>query len=554
MSKVSRARARSEPKRSAGAPPASGALLRVLVADPMPEAGLLPLSSDERFELLEQTDLAPADLARALENVDAVIVRSTSRITRESLRFARRLRVIGRAGVGVDNIDVDAATERGIAVLNAPSGNTVSAAELAFALLLALVRRVPAADRSMKEGEWDRKRYSGIELYGKTLGLVGAGRIGSEVARRARAFGMRVVAYDPFLSAERAKALEIELAPLDKVLERADVLSLHVPLTDTTSRMIGEAQLSRLRPGTFIVNAARGGVVDEAALYRFLAEDRLAGAAIDVFAEEPLPPDHPLRSLPNVILTPHLGAATAEAQQNVALEIADAVRSALLHGDLSRAVNAPAVGSEELRKLRPLLDLSERLGRLLGALAEGAIQRVDVRYAGEAEDALRTLACAALIGVLGDVVGRSAVNLVNALHLAQARGITLGHARLAQHSDYAEYVELHALTERGSVLVAGALLDATHPRVVRVNDFHVDIRPRGALVILRNRDVPGVIGRVGTVLGTAGVNIAEYHQARLEEGGEALAAISVDGWLSEDVLSRLASVNDVIAVEQVQLD
>lgn len=531
----------------------SSVAYRVLIADAISASGLKPLGEDDRFELVQRSGLAGDELAHALEDVDAVIVRSATKITRGSLQYTTRLRVIGRAGVGVDNIDVDAATEKGIAVLNAPAGNTISAAELTFALLLALVRRVAAADRSMKAGEWDRKSYSGIELHGKTLGLIGAGRIGGEVARRARAFGMHVIAYDPFLPAERARSLKTELLTLDEVLERADVLSLHVPLTEATSGMLGDAQLSRVRRGASIVNAARGGVIDEDALYRALADGRLAGAALDVFAEEPLPADHPLRRLPNVVLTPHLGAATAEAQQNVALEIATAVHEALLHGDLSRAVNAPAIGGEEMRRLRPLLDLAERLGRLICALSEGPLQKLEVRYAGAAEHALRSLSAAALIGTLGDVLGRGAVNFVNAVHVAQARGITITRTRLAQQPDYAEYVELHAATERGDVLVAGALLDAAHPRVVRVYDFHVDIRPRGALVILRNRDVPGVIGRVGTVLGDASVNIAEYHQARLEQGGEALAAISVDDCVDEAVLRRLGEVPEVLAVKQVEL-
>ncbi|MGH7553845.1 MAG: hydroxyacid dehydrogenase, partial [Longimicrobiales bacterium] len=271
MTGARRTAAKHEPLRTAAAPRVREEPLRVLIADPISADGLAPLSNDKHFELIEQPGLKGDDLARALEDVDAVIVRSTSRITRESLRFTRRLRVIGRAGVGVDNIDVDAATERGIAVLNAPAGNTVSAAELAFALLLSLARRVPAADRSMKAGEWDRKSYSGIELYGKTLGLVGAGRIGGEVARRAKAFGMRVIGYDPFLHAEAAKALEIELASLDDVLQRADVLSLHVPLTEATSGMIGRAQLARMKRGAFVVNGARGGVIDESALHDCLA-------------------------------------------------------------------------------------------------------------------------------------------------------------------------------------------------------------------------------------------------------------------------------------------
>jgi D-3-phosphoglycerate dehydrogenase len=554
MSTTQRAHAVVEARPTGNGPRPPGGPFRVLIADAISASGLRPIAEDQRFELLQRSGLKGDDLARALEDVDAVIVRSASRITRDALRFTHRLRVIGRAGVGVDNIDVDAATEHGIAVLNAPAGNTISAAELAFALLLALVRRVPAADRSMKQGAWDRASHTGIELHGKTLGLVGAGRIGGEVARRARAFGMRVMAYDPFLSAERAKALEIELAALDDVLAAADVVSLHVPLTDATAGLIAAPQLARMKRSAFLINAARGGVVDEDALHDALMNGRLAGAALDVYATEPLPPDHRLRALPNVVLTPHLGAATAEAQQNVALEIAEAVRDALLYGDFSRAVNAPAIGGEEMQRLRPLLELAERLGRLLCALAEGAIQRLDVRYAGAAEHALRSLASAALVGILGDIVGRGAVNFVNAIHLAQTRGITFARTRLAQHRDYAEYVELKAWTQHGSVAVAGALLDALHPRIVRINDFHVDIRPRGALVVLRNRDVPGVIGQVGTVLGGAAVNIAEYHQARLEQGGEALAAISVDDWLPQEVLDALARVTDVLTVKQVLLD
>jgi D-3-phosphoglycerate dehydrogenase len=527
---------------------------RILIADAIPKSGLEALSGNSRFELIERFGLKGEDLARAIEDAHAVIVRSSTTITRESLQYATRLRAIGRAGVGVDNIDVEAATERGIAVLNAPAGNTISAAELAFALLLALVRRIPGADRSMKTGEWDRKSFSGVELYGKTLGLVGAGRIGGEVARRARAFGMRVAAFDPFLSAERAKALDIELATLEDVLERADVVSLHVPLTDQTQGLIGDAQFASMKKGALLVNAARGGVVDEDALGRALTAGHLGGAALDVYAAEPLPADSPLRSLPNVVLTPHLGAATAEAQQNVAVEIAEAIRDALLVGDLSRAVNAPAIGGDEMQKLRPLLELSERLGRLTAALANGAIRRVDIRYAGSANDVLRLLASSTITGLLMKVVGRGAVNLVNAMHVAQTRGITVGRTRLAQNADYAELVEVDATTDQGSIRVAGALLDSHHPRVVRIDDFHIDVRPRGAVVILRNRDVPGVIGRVGTLLGSGGINIAEYHQARLEEGGPAIAAISIDGWVADGLLMELKQVPEVIDVKQVQLD
>jgi D-3-phosphoglycerate dehydrogenase len=546
-------RAVTEPARSESAA-GDGAQWRVLVSDGLVPAGLGPLAQDTRFDLVQGKGLDGDALAEVLREVDAVIVRSSTRITREVLESGQRLRVIGRAGVGVDNIDVDAATEHGIAVLNAPSGNTISAAEHAFALLLALIRHIPAADRSMRAGEWDRKRFAGIELSGKTLGLVGAGRIGSEVARRARAFGMRVVVHDPFLSEEHARALDVERATLDHVLESADVLSMHVPMTESTAGMIGADQLARLRKGAVLINAARGGIVDERALQEALVSGHLRGAALDVYENEPLQPDHPLRSLPNVVLTPHLGAATEEAQHHVALEIGQAVRDAIVDGDMSRAVNAPAIAGEEMRRMKPLLGLAVQLGRLAASLLDGVIQRVDVRYAGETGEVLRPLASAALVGVLGDVVGRNAVNLVNAILLAQMRGIEVGRTRLAKLKDYAEYVELRAAGERGEATVAGALLDATHPRVVRIGDFHVDVRPRGPLLVLRNRDVPGVIGRVGTILGIAGVNIAEYHQARLGAGGEALAAIRVDGTPSLQVIEQLETIPEVLWVKRAALD
>ncbi|HEU4565739.1 MAG TPA: phosphoglycerate dehydrogenase [Gemmatimonadaceae bacterium] len=527
---------------------------RVLIADRISREGLAPLREDARFELVEQPGLKGEELARAIGEADAVIVRSATKIPRDALAHADRLRVIGRAGVGVDTIDVDAATERGIAVLNAPAGNTISAAELTFALLLALVRRVAAADRSMRAGEWERTKFAGTELYGKTLGLVGAGRIGGEVAARARAFGMRVLVFDPYLSEERARALDVELAPLDELLAAADVISVHVPLTESTAGMIGERELALLKATAGIVNAARGGVVREDALLRALAERRIAGAALDVYEQEPLPADHPLRALDNVVLTPHLGASTEEAQQNVALEIAEAVRAALLENDLSRAVNAPAVGSEEMRRLRPLLALAERLGRLGAALAHGPVARMEVRYAGGGDGALRPLAAAAMVGVLCEALGRAAVNFVNALHLAKARGIEVLRTGMSASGDYAELVELRLGWRGGETSVTGALLGEAHPRIVRIEDYEVNVAPRGTLVVVRNRDVPGVIGRVGTLIGEAGTNIAEYHQARREAGGTALAAISVDGRLSPAAVERLRALPEVMDVRQVELD
>ena len=527
---------------------------RVVVADAIARDGLQPLAGDDRFEVVERPGLAGAALGDALADADAVLVRSATRITREVLERTTRLRVIGRAGVGIDTIDVDAATERGIAVLTAPSGNTTSAAELTVALMLSLARRIPEADRSMKAGEWERKRFDGVELHGKVLGLIGAGRIGGEVAKRARAFGMRVVAYDPHLADDRARALEIELLPLADVLHRADVVSLHVPLTDATAGLLGDRELRSMRRGAFLVNAARGGVVDELALARAIEDGHLAGAALDVYATEPLPADHPLRALPQVVLTPHLGASTREAQQLVALEIADAVRLALADGDLSRAVNAPAIGGDEMRRLRPLVDLAERLGRLGAALAAGPLRRLEIRYAGDVPNVLTTLAASAVVGALEPALGREGLNLVSALHLAALRGVEIVRVGLPPNRDYSAYLELACAGDAGSREVAGALLGETHPRVVRIGRFHVDVVPAGSLVILRNRDVPGVIGRVGTMLGDAGVNIGEYHQSRLEAGGEALAAISVDGRLPASLTAALAALPEVVEVRQVDLE
>ena len=526
---------------------------RVLVADQIAVDGLAPLRDDPRFELIIKPGLKGTELADAIAAADAVLVRSATQITRESLSRANGLKVIGRAGVGVDTIDVDAATERGIAVLTAPAGNTISAAELTLALTLALARRVSAADRSMKAGQWDRKSFSGTELYGKTLGLLGAGRIGGEVAKRARAFGMHVIAFDPFLIAERANALGIERAELDEVLRRADVVSLHVPLTESTTGLLGDRELALMKPTAVIVNAARGGVVREDSLVRALKEKKLAGAALDVFEQEPLPPDHPFRALDNVVLTPHLGASTAEAQQNVAVEIAEAVRAALVDGDLSRAVNAPGLGGDAMRRLRPLLGLAEQLGMLAAALSEGGISRIEVRYAGAAADGLRLLTATAVAGVLSKVVGEAAVNTVNALHVAAAHGIRVDQIQLDARDSFAEQIEIRAETDGGETRVAGALLGDAHPRIVRIDDFRVDMAPAGTLLILRNQDVPGVIGQVGSLLGNAGINIAGYHQSRVDAGGDALAVVNVDARVDASVLAALGALPEVHSVRQVQL-
>jgi D-3-phosphoglycerate dehydrogenase len=532
-------------------PAGNGGKFKVVVADGISESGLKPLLDDKRFEVVVVND--KAQLESALPTADALIVRSATKVTKDLLGKAGNIRVIGRAGVGVDNIDQAAATAKGAAVMNAPAGNTVAAAELTMALLLAVVRKVAEADRSVRAGEWKRAKFGGVELRGRTLGLVGAGRIGSEVGKRCKAFEMKVIASDPFLTEERARELGFERVDLAELKKRADVISLHVPLNEQTKGMFGEAELRQLKKGAFIVNVARGGVIDEKALVKVLEDGHLGGAALDVFDNEPLEADTPLRNAKNIVLTPHLGASTEEAQELVAEEIAEAVRAALAEGDLSRALNAPAIGGETFQKLLPLFQLGQKLGKLGAGLAHGGIKGVEVRYAGDNADAPRPLTSYVLMGLLGAIVGEDQVNFVNAPHLAETRGIGVSTHKLARRPDYTSFVEVKVYDERGDTRTAGVLLGEQYPRVVRIGDFHVDIVPQGSLIVLRNRDVPGVIGKVGTLLGDLRLNIAEYHQARMAAGGDALAAVAVDGTVDQKVLAELCELPEIIDARVVRL-
>ncbi|HET7275327.1 MAG TPA: phosphoglycerate dehydrogenase [Longimicrobiaceae bacterium] len=528
---------------------------RVLVTDDVDPEGIAILRAAPAIEVIERPTRPAPEVIDEIANYDALIGRSATRISHELLDAGARLRVVGRAGVGVDNVDIERATELGIAVINAPGGNTISVAELTFGVLISILRNVHTAAASMRDGAWARSALGGTELRGRTLAVIGLGRIGGEVARRARTFGMRVISFDPYVSPSRFDELGVEsAATLNDALDAGDVLSLHVPLTSETRGMIGAAELARLRPGSIVLNLARGGIIVEDALVEALQSGHVAAAGLDVFAHEPLEADSPLRTLPNVLLTPHLGASTGEAQRSVAIEACTAVRDALLTGDLSAALNAGLVGGGGWGELRPLLDLAERLGRLGRALLPGGLSAIELRYSGPREEAPRPLLLAALQGALRDIVDRRAINLVNAQHVAAERGIETAWTRVSGHAELGEEIELRLESGDGGIRIGGALLGEAHGRITRIGAFRVDIAPRGTLVVLRNHDVPGVIGRVGTLLGEAGVNIAEYHQARLQAGGEALAAVSVDGKLDPEVLERLTRLPEVIGVRQVQME
>jgi D-3-phosphoglycerate dehydrogenase len=530
----------------------AAATRRVVLADPISPEGVRLLEDAGTLEVDDRAGVPREVLKEALAEAAALIVRSSTTVDRDLLEAADALQVIGRAGVGVDNIDVQEATRRGIAVLNAPGGNTLSTAELAFGLLLAAARRIPAAERSLRDGRWDRKAFRGVQLHGKRLGVVGAGRIGSEVVARAHAFGMDVAVHDPYLPRERAEDMGVELLELEALLERSDFVTLHAPLTDQTAGMIGDAELALMPEGAVLVNAARGGLVDEEALARALEDGHLGGAAVDVYQDEPLPDDHPLRTAPDVVMTPHLGAATDAAKRGVAVEIAEAVRDALLQGDLRAALNAPRIDPARRHQVAPILQLGRWLGRLAAELAPGRCGELRVRYGGPHEEILRPLAASVAEGYLSPTTDRQ-LNRVNSLVLAGERGIEVQRARMGDAGDYANYVEVTSERGDGELVVGGALLGEGHPRIVRIGDFHVDAVPRERMVVIRNRDVPGVIGEVGSRLGDAGVNIAEYHQSRRDAGGDALAVVTVDAPAPEEVLAEIRGLEAVQSVQQVSL-
>jgi D-3-phosphoglycerate dehydrogenase / 2-oxoglutarate reductase len=526
---------------------------RVVVADRLAEAGLKLLAATPELEVASVAGKPREQLEPALAGAHALIVRSETRVTADLLTRAPNLLVIARAGTGVDNIDVHAATRRGIAVMNAPGANTVSAAEHALGLLLGLVRHIPWAAEAMRRGDWDRKRFEGTELRGKTIGIVGLGRIGGHVAQIARAFGMQVLGHDPYLAPERAAELQVKLLPLDQLLRQADVVTLHVAHTEQTHHLINAERLKLMKPTAVLINTARGELLDETALAEAISAKRIGGAAIDVFAVEPLPADSPLRKLDRVILTPHLAASTAEAQERVSLEICTAVRDALLSSDLSFAINVPGISGDLLRRLGPLLDLARRLGRLALALVDGPVTSVDVAYGGKDEAAPRPVLMAAVEGLL-DAMNVEPVSLVNALLIAEERGIQHARRTGAPEPGFETTIGVKLVTPRGRVRVAGALVGNSHGRVVRIDDYHVDVSPEGWMLVVRNRDVPGVIGRVGTLLGQAGINIGSYHQARRAAGGaggDALAAITVDQPLTNGVLEHLGGAADVLEVRLV---
>lgn len=528
---------------------------KIFVADDVSEAGLGPLRSSG-FIVEKRTGLAPPELRAALDGCEGLIVRSETKVTADLLDAAHSLRVIGRAGVGVDNIDVSAATIRGVVVMNAPDGNTITTAEHTIAMLIALARSIPQASSSLKSGRWDRKKFIGVELQGKTLGIVGLGRIGRVVASRARAMGMMIVAYDPFVAPEQARDLEIELASLDEVYARADFLTVHTPLTAETRSLIDADALSKMKQGARIINCARGGLVDEDALYEAITSGAIAGAALDVFSEEPPPADHRLLQLDQVIVTPHLGASTKEAQEGVALTVAEQMRDYLLTGALRGAVNVPAISIKEFNLVQPYVELAESLGRFQAQLVDKAVSEVRIEFAGEiVEMDAAPVTRAFLAGLLRDVSAR--VNVVNAFLIAEERGIKVTTTYIRTGGDMAPAIRTEISAGQSTQSLAGTLIgyggQRREGRITEIDSFHLEATPQGHMLVTRNHDVPGVIGGIGTILGRGGVNISRFHLGRRERGGEAMAVIEVDAPLSRETLQSLRSLEQVISAQPIEL-
>jgi len=525
--------------------------LKILVSDKLTDEGVAILKAGGEFEVDYKSEITAEELRAQIGEYAALVVRSRTNVTKDIIKAAHKLTVIGRAGVGVDNVDVESATARGIIVMNTPDGNTLSTAEHTFSMMLALARRIAFADRTMKAGRWEKKGITGVELSAKTLGICGLGRIGREVAKRAKAFGMTVVGHDPYVSREAAEKLGIEMkASVDDVVEAADIITVHTPLTNDTRGLIGAVQLKKAKPGVMIINCARGGIVDEAALLEGLKSGKVAGAALDVFETEPLPEDHPFRSMDNVTLTPHLGAATTEAQENVARDVAFQIVDALRGTVIRNAVNAPSLDAESLKRVRPYLNLAERMGRFLAQVVKTRVNRLEMICSGAIRSfPLEPITTAAVKGFL-EPRASEPVNYVNAMVRAEARGLEVVQSSTSEPGDYTSLIILRAHREdNGDCEIAGTLFGHEKPRIVRVDQIETEVVPMGSILMIENRDRPGVIGSAAALLGRHGINIAAMALGRDQRGGNAKTFIEIDGQIEEGVLAELRQLPNILSAD-----
>ncbi|HVN64096.1 MAG TPA: phosphoglycerate dehydrogenase [Candidatus Binataceae bacterium] len=526
---------------------------RVLLSDSLAAQGIEVLKRSPQLKFESKTGLKPAELAQIIAPYDALLIRSGTKVTREVIDAATSLKVIGRAGVGVDNVDLEAATRRGIVVMNSPTGNSVTTAEHAIAMMMALARHIPAANAALRAGKWERGKFTGAEVCNKTLGVVGLGNIGRIVADRAVGLKMKVIGYDPILTAEAASRIGVDLVSLDELFARADFITVHTPLTDDTRGIVGAAAFVKMKKGVRIINCARGGIVDETALAEALSSGKVAGAALDVFVEEPPPKDHPLLKFDNVIATPHLGAATDEAQVQVSVDIAQQVAEFLLEGTIRNAVNIPAVSPKELEVLGPHLTLGEKLGRLAAQLIAGAPTEITLTLGGEAANLKSdAIAAAVLKGLMSGFLDEN-LNYVNAPFIARERGIRITETRSREATDYIDMLRLNVRTEAGTHEVSGAVMGNRTLRITRIDGYRIEAAPEGYLLMLLNRDVPGVVGAVGTTLAQAKINIAGMELGRDRPGGSALSIFEVDEPVPAEVIDKLKTIPAITAATLLKL-
>ena len=518
--------------------------MKVLVLDGVAEAGVAILQSKAALRQTSRVRRPKRNSLRMIGAYDALIVRSQTKVTADVIAAGTKLKVIGRAGVGVDNIDVPAATQRGIIVMNAPDGNTISTAEHTVAMIMALSRNIPAAVASLKAGKWDRKSFTGVEVRDKILGMIGLGRIGTEVATRMQAMGMSILAYDPFLTEERAEKLGVQLASVARIVAESDYITVHTPLTSETKGLLGTEAMAKMKKGVRLINCARGGIIDEAALVSAIKAGQVAGAALDVYNEEP-PLNRELIELPQVVCAPHLGASTEEAQVNVAIDVAIEMAKALRGEAFKNAVNIPSVRPEVLAVLKPYIPLAEKIGSLLAQLDGGRIGKLEASYLGEiASYDMTPLTTALLTGFLRPILSDE-VNLVNAPLIAKERGLKVVEHKAAAPEDYTSLIRVKIEMEKGARVVAGTLFRQNEERIVEIDGFFFDVAPTGYMLVAAHHDKPGVIGKVGTILGDAGINIAFMQVGRRTAGGRAIMVLSVDSAIPDEILAQMAKLNGV---------
>jgi len=520
--------------------------------DGVSETGLEPLRKEPDIEVVIGSKMSEDELVAVIGEYEGLIVRSATKVTDRVLEAGSKLKVVGRAGVGVDNIDLQAATRRGVLVVNAPDGNTIAATEHTIAMMLALARNIPQAVAKMKAGVWDKKAFLGVELRGKALGIIGLGRIGSAVARRAQALEMNIVAYDPFITEEKAAAMNIQLLPLEEVFKRADFLTVHLPKTKESYHMINEKALQLMKDGVRIINCARGGVIKEDDLYRAMKSGKVAGAALDVFEKEPNT-DSPLYEFDSFIATPHLGASTQEAQLNVAVDVADEIVCAL-KGELVRnTVNMPSIDPRVLAKVKPYLELAEKLGKFQAQLFDGRINRVEVIYSGELRNLEVNPITTAVVKGLLDPILQESVNYINAQLLAKNRGIKVVQTINGHAEGYASLITVKVSSEQDEKTVAGTMFRENDPRIVMINGYRIDAVPSGHMLYIPHIDKPRIIGPVGNLIGEHNINIAAMQVGRKEIGGKAVMMLSVDAQVSEETLAQIARIDGVLDVKMVTL-